>query len=55
MIIEGLYQDALKLTAFDSLDGLIWQGNKSLCIDKQQAVKLVEFLQEWINEDEVPQ
>lgn len=55
MIIEGMYQDAIKLTAFDNLDGLIWQGTTSVCIDKQQAVKLVEFLQEWINEEVVTQ
>lgn len=49
MIIEGEYQDPIKLTAFDDIDGLIWQGTKSLCIDKQQAVQLIEVLQQWVN------
>jgi hypothetical protein len=35
MITEGEYQDSIKLAAFDRLDGLIWQGVKSLCIDKK--------------------
>ena len=53
MIIEGVYQEDIKLSAFDELDGLLWQGNKSLCIDKQQAAKLIEVLQKWVNGEEV--
>lgn len=53
MIIEGKYQDHIKLTAFDSLDGLIWHGVKSLCIDKQQAAQPIEVLQRWVNGEEI--
>ena len=53
MIIEGEYQDDIELSAFDELDGLLWQGNKSLCIDKQQAAKLIEVLTKWVNSGEV--
>lgn len=53
MIIEGEYQEPIELTAFDILDGLIWQGNKSLCIDKQQASQLIEVLQKWLDGEEV--
>ena len=53
MIIEGKYQDPIKLAAFDSLDGLIWQGVKSLCIDKQQAAQLIEVLHRWVNGEEI--
>lgn len=53
MIIEGEYQDPIKLSAFDDIDGLIWQGTKSLCIDKQQAQQLIEVLQQWLNGEDV--
>jgi hypothetical protein len=53
MIIEGEYQEPIKLTAFDSLDGLIWQGSKSLCIDKHQAAQLIEVLQKWVYGEEI--
>jgi hypothetical protein len=53
MIIEGEYQEPIKLTAFDSLDGLIWQGSKSLCIDQQQAAQLIEVLQRWVDGEEI--
>lgn len=49
MIIEGVYQEDIKLSAFDELDGLLWQGNKSLCIDKQQAAQLIEVMTKWVN------
>ena len=53
MIIEGEYQDPIKLTAFDDIDGLIRQGAESLCIDKQQAVQLIEALQQWLNGEDI--
>lgn len=53
MIIEGVYQEDIKLSAFDELDGLLWQGNKSLCIDKQQATQLIEMLTKWVNGEEI--
>lgn len=53
MIIEGEYQDPIKLSAFDDVDGLIWQGTKSLCIDKQQVQQLVEVLRQWLNGEDV--
>ena len=53
MIIEGEYQDPIKLTAFDDVYGLIWQGAESLCIDKQQAAQLIEVLQRWIDGEEI--
>lgn len=53
MIIEGEYQDPIKLTAFDDIDGLIRQGTESLCIDKQQAAQLIEVLQQWLNGKDV--
>ena len=53
MIIEGVYQEDIKLSAFDELDGLLWQGNKSLCIDKHQANQLIEVLQKWVDGGEV--
>ena len=53
MIIKGEYQDPIKLSAFDDIDGLIWQGTKSLCIDKQQAQQLVEVLRQWLNGEDV--
>lgn len=53
MIIEGMYQEDIKLSAFDELDGLLWQGNKSLCIDKHQATQLIAVLQKWVDGEEV--
>lgn len=53
MIIEGEYQDDIKLSAFDELDGLLWQGNKSLCIDMQQATQLIAVLQKLVDGGEV--
>ena len=53
MIIEGEYQESIKLTAFDDIDGLIWQGAESLCIDKHQAAQLIEVLQRWVNGEEI--
>ena len=53
MIIEGVYQEDIKLSALDELDGLIWQGNKSLCIDKHQATQLIAVLQKWVGGEEV--
>lgn len=53
MIIEGVYQDDIKLSAFDELDGLMWQGNKSLCIDKHHAAQLIEVLQRWVDGEEI--
>lgn len=53
MIIEGVYQEDIKLNAFDELDGLLWQGNKSLCIDKHQASQLIEVLKLWVNGEEI--
>lgn len=53
MIIEGEYQDSIKLTAFDDIDGLIWQGAESLCIDKHQAMQLIEVLQRWVDGEEI--
>lgn len=53
MIIEGMYHEDIKLSAFDELDGLLWQGNKSLCIDKHQATQLIEVLQKWVDRVEV--
>ena len=53
MITEGEYQDYIKLAAFDRLDGLIWHGVKSLCIDKKQAAQLFEVLQHWVNGEEI--
>lgn len=53
MIIEGEYQDPIELTAFDSIDGLIWQGTKALCIDKHHAAQLIEVLQRWIDGEEI--
>lgn len=53
MIIEGEYKDDLKLSAFDGLDGLVWQGNKSICIDKKQAAQLIEVLTKWVDGEEI--
>lgn len=53
MIIEGEYQEPIELTAFDSRDGLIWQGGESLCIDKHHAAQLVEVLQRWVDGEEI--
>ena len=53
MIIEGVYQEDIKLSSFDELDGLLWQGNKSLCIDKHQATQLIAALTKWVGGEEV--
>ena len=53
MIIEGVYQEDIKLSAFDEIDGLLWQGNKSLCIDKHQAAQLIEVMTKWVNGERV--
>ena len=53
MIIEGEYQDDLRLNAFDELDGLLWQGNKSICIDKKQASQLILVLAKWVSGEEI--
>lgn len=53
MIIKGEYHDTIELTSFDSIDGLIWQDIKSICIDKLQATQLIAVLQKWVDGGEV--
>nr|DAO12197.1 MAG TPA: hypothetical protein [Caudoviricetes sp.] len=53
MIIEGEYHDPIELTAFNSIDGIIWQGTEALGIDKHQAEQLIEVLQRWIDGEEI--